>query len=30
VARAEVQEVARRQDMREAPEERIALIGGLQ
>lgn len=29
VARAEVQEVARRQDMREAPEERIALIGGL-
>lgn len=29
VARAEVQQVARRQDMREAPEEHIAVIGGL-
>ncbi|MCW8125344.1 Fe-S cluster assembly transcriptional regulator IscR [Microbulbifer halophilus] len=30
VARAEVQEVARRQDLREAPEEKVAVIGGLQ
>ena len=30
VARAEVQEVARRQDRRETPEERVAVIGGLQ
>lgn len=30
VARAEVQEVARRQELREAPEEKVAVIGGLQ
>lgn len=30
VARAEVQEVARRQELREAPEEKVAVISGIQ
>ncbi|WP_250459884.1 Fe-S cluster assembly transcriptional regulator IscR [Microbulbifer litoralis] len=30
VARAEVQEVARRQELRDAPEQKVAVIGGLQ
>lgn len=30
VERAEVQEVARRQELREAPEEKVAVVGGLQ